>query len=102
MTSASVTPSVHSFVSGSKRPRRWSALHRITGTARSSGFETVSTFGTPDLVCSVEIERYRAKVGGREDLAPVELRVTSVFRLEGGAWKIVPRHADPITTPQPV
>jgi ketosteroid isomerase-like protein len=66
------------------------------------GFERVSTFGTPDLVCLVEAERYKAKVGGREDLAPIELRVTSVFRREDGTWKIVHRHADPITTPQPV
>jgi ketosteroid isomerase-like protein len=66
------------------------------------GFERVSTFGTPDLVCLVEAERYKAKVGGREDLAPIELRVTSVFRREDGTWKIVHRHADPITTSQPV
>jgi ketosteroid isomerase-like protein len=66
------------------------------------GFETVSSFGTPDLVCLVEVERYRTKVGGREDLVPIELRVTSVFRLEDGSWKVVHRHADPITTPQPI
>jgi ketosteroid isomerase-like protein len=48
----------------------------------------------------VEVERLRSKVGGREDLAPVELRVTTVFRREDGRWRIVHRHADPITTPQ--
>ena len=28
------------------------------------------------------------------------LRVTNVFRLEGDAWKLVHRHADPITSPR--
>jgi ketosteroid isomerase-like protein len=45
----------------------------------------------------VEVERFRAKVGGREELAPVALRVTSIFRPEDGIWKVVHRHADPIT-----
>jgi ketosteroid isomerase-like protein len=35
---------------------------------------------------------------GRKD---VEVRVTSVFRKESGGWKLVHRHADPITTPRP-
>jgi hypothetical protein len=40
------------------------------------------------------------KVGDTDDLATVALRVTSIFRPEDGSWKIVHRHADPITTPQ--
>jgi ketosteroid isomerase-like protein len=28
------------------------------------------------------------------------LRVTMIFRPEEGTWRIVHRHADPITTPQ--
>src|ERR671912_312641 len=47
------------------------------------------------------IERVKAKVGGREDTAQTALRVTMIFRPEDGAWKVVHRHADPITTPQP-
>jgi ketosteroid isomerase-like protein len=47
------------------------------------------------------MERYRAKVGGVEDISPVDLRVTSILRPEDGTWKIVHRHANPITTAQP-
>ena len=65
------------------------------------GFENVAKYVTPELAYIVEVERYKAKVGGGEELAPIALRVTSIFRREEGVWKIVHRHADPITTAQP-
>jgi ketosteroid isomerase-like protein len=65
------------------------------------GFENVSTVMAADLAYAVEIERYRARVGGAEEMTPVSLRVTSVFRREDGVWKVVHRHADPITAPRP-
>jgi ketosteroid isomerase-like protein len=65
------------------------------------GFENVSTVTTPGLASTVEIESYRARVGGAEELVPVSLRVTTVFRREDGAWKVVHRHADPITARRP-
>ena len=64
-------------------------------------FENVAKFVTAELACIVEVERYRAKVGGSADITPVTLRVTSILRPEDGTWKSVHRHADPITTPQP-
>lgn len=36
-------------------------------------------------------------VAGAGELAPVSLRVTTVFRRERDGWRIVHRHADPIT-----
>jgi ketosteroid isomerase-like protein len=66
-----------------------------------TGFETVAKYVTPHLAYIVEVERYQAKVGGREEVTPIALQVTSIFRPEEGTWKIVHRHADPITTPQP-
>ena len=65
------------------------------------GFENVSTVVTADLAYIVEIESYRARVGGAEEIAPVAVRVTTVFRREDGAWRVVHRHADPITTSRP-
>jgi ketosteroid isomerase-like protein len=64
-------------------------------------FEPIARHVTDELACVVEVERYRSKVGGSDDLAPISLRVTSVFRPEDGTWKLVHRHADPITTPRP-
>ena len=49
----------------------------------------------------MEIERAKAKIGGREEITPLALRATMIFRPEEGEWKIVHRHADPITTAQP-
>ncbi len=66
-----------------------------------TGADLVASYVSNDLAVVVENERGKAKVGGAEDLAPVGVRVTSVFRLEGDAWKLVHRHADPITTPRP-
>jgi ketosteroid isomerase-like protein len=65
------------------------------------GFENVSTVITPDLAYTVEIENYRARVGGAEELTPVSIRVTTTFRREDGVWKVVHRHADPITSQRP-
>jgi ketosteroid isomerase-like protein len=64
------------------------------------GFENVAKYVTADLAYIVEIERIKAKIGGREDVASLALRTTSVLRPEEGTWKVVHRHADPITTPR--
>jgi ketosteroid isomerase-like protein len=66
-----------------------------------TGFEQVAKYETPELAYLVEVERFKAKVGGGDELVPVALRVTSIFRPEDGTWKVVHRHADPITTEQP-
>lgn len=61
------------------------------------GFELKAKEVTADLAYLVEVERLSAKMGGREDFTTVELRVTSIYRNEDGAWRLVHRHADPIT-----
>ena len=62
--------------------------------------ENVAKHVTPELAYIVRVERAKAKVGGREDVTPIALRVTMIFRPEDGVWKVVHRHADPITTAQ--
>lgn len=61
------------------------------------GFEEVSRYVTPELAYIVEVERYEAKIGGSAELTPVSLRCTTVFCREQDSWKIIHRHADPIT-----
>jgi ketosteroid isomerase-like protein len=63
--------------------------------------ENVMKYVTPELAYIVRMERSVAKVGGQEAVAPIGLRVTMIMRPEDGVWKIVHRHADPITTARP-
>ena len=41
------------------------------------------------------------RVGGAGDMTEFSLRVTTIYRKEDGRWRIVHRHADPITSPRP-
>jgi ketosteroid isomerase-like protein len=63
--------------------------------------EIIERYVTSELAYVVEIERGEAKIGGSEEMVPWALRVTMIFRPEEGEWKVVHRHADPITTPRP-
>jgi len=81
------------------RTLQGAASHYRDGEA--TGSERVSEHVTPELACFVEVGSYRAKVGGRDDITPVSVRVTSIFRKEDGVWRLVHRHADPITAPRP-
>ena len=65
------------------------------------GVEDISKYVTPELAYIVRIERAKAKVGGQSVVSPVTLRATMIMRPEDGVWKIVHRHADPITIARP-
>jgi ketosteroid isomerase-like protein len=65
------------------------------------GFERIAENVTSELAYIVEIERYQARIGGGEERSEVALRVTTVLRPEDAGWKIIHRHADPITARRP-
>jgi ketosteroid isomerase-like protein len=64
-------------------------------------FESFAKLETEGFGYTVEIERFETKVGGSDETTPVALRVTCIFRRENGGWKLIHRHADPITELQP-
>jgi ketosteroid isomerase-like protein len=64
-------------------------------------FENVSTVITREVVYTVEIERVSTRVGASEELTPIAIRTTTVFRRENGMWKVTHRHGDPITSMRP-
>ncbi len=66
------------------------------------GFEEVSRFSTSDIGYVVQLERTRARLPGSENMVPIALRVTMIFRREGDSWRVAHRHADPITTARPI
>jgi ketosteroid isomerase-like protein len=63
--------------------------------------ENVVTVIAPELAYTVEIERFRTRVGGSDELSSVAVRATTVFRREDDAWKVTHRHGDPITSMRP-
>jgi ketosteroid isomerase-like protein len=69
---------------------------------RLVGVEIVEKHATPEFAYTLWLEHAEGKAGGREDIAPVTLRVTMIYRPEEGTWKVVHRHADPITSARPV
>jgi ketosteroid isomerase-like protein len=91
-------------------PRRGPAeVHKAAAEAAAQlsdgfilGFDEVSRYSTSDLGYIVQIERAQARLVGGGDLVPIALRVTMIFRREGDTWKVAHRHADPITTAQPI
>ena len=87
--------------------RGWERVAEVTEHAaslrrdgRATSFEIVAKYVTPVLAYVVQIEHLESKVGESKDVTPYALRATMIFRPEDGAWKVVHRHADPITTPQ--
>src|SRR5687768_6539635 len=65
------------------------------------GWQIVGKYVSAELAYVVQIEWAEAKIGAREEITPLAVRSTMIFRPEDGEWKIVHRHADPITTAQP-
>ena len=67
----------------------------------ASRFEEVSRYATSELGYVVQLERHEGRlVSGAETV--IALRVTLIFRREEDSWRIVHRHADPITTARPI
>jgi ketosteroid isomerase-like protein len=88
--------------------RGWSAVSQALDFASSNfrdgepvRFEEIARYSSPSLVTLFEHEHWETKVGSRNEPAPFDLRVTTTFRFDDGEWKIVSRHADPLTTPHP-
>jgi ketosteroid isomerase-like protein len=61
-------------------------------------FRVIEKHVSDGLGYVIGFEPFRARVDGKEGSG--SLRVTTILRNEGGAWKLVHRHADPITVPQ--
>jgi ketosteroid isomerase-like protein len=76
-------------------------MDRAASNLREGGmvaFDYVAKHVTPELAFTVWLERQKAKVGGRQDVTPFTLRVTTIFRPEEGTRKVVHLYADQIST----
>jgi len=64
-------------------------------------FDQIAMYAGSTIASVLETESWRVKVGGRDELSSFVLRVTCTYRREGDTWKLVSRHADPISAPRP-
>lgn len=57
----------------------------------------LQSYASGELLVLVLDEEQHAVIGQQGDRQPWSLRVTQVYRREGGEWRVVHRHADPLT-----
>jgi hypothetical protein len=65
------------------------------------GVDRVATYGDDKLACLVQVERLRVRLGPSPEFSEFAARVTTLYENIDGVWKLVHRHADPITTYRP-
>ncbi len=88
--------------------RGWAEVEKALDYAASGlapdgelvGTDRIADYRTADLAYVVEIERTRLRLRDEDEAVPRSLRVTTIYRLEDGRWKIAHRHADTITAPR--
>jgi ketosteroid isomerase-like protein len=79
------------------QPRpEWAAAHFRAGQGT---LEPLAMGESGDLAYTIYIERGDMRAEGSEERRPFALRVTQLYRREEDEWKIIHRHADPMTQP---
>jgi ketosteroid isomerase-like protein len=72
---------------------RWDwAGHQFKGGSVS--YENVTTFVSSELAYTTDIETFEARMEGMDRPTRWSNRVTHIFRLEEGEWRLVHRHAN--------
>jgi ketosteroid isomerase-like protein len=63
-----------------------------------SSFEVLQMAASDGIAYWVGFQRATARMRGSKEAIPINLRVTELFRREGGEWKLVHRYADLLTS----
>jgi ketosteroid isomerase-like protein len=72
----------------------WAAAQFTGGAYRRT---TLSMVEGSDIAYTVSIEANRVREAGKSQDSVLDLRVTQIYRREGDRWRLVHRHADPLT-----
>jgi NAD(P)H-dependent FMN reductase/ketosteroid isomerase-like protein len=84
-------------------PKEVAARYDADATSFSSGnstqLEILDAGASGELAFWTGFQDFKGTIAGRD--VKMKLRITEVFRLSGGEWKLVHRHADPSSAPEP-
>lgn len=79
----------------------WTTYERGAAQFESDGdssFEILQMVASDSIAYWVGFQRAKARMRGSTEAIPMHLRVTEVFRREGGEWQLVHRHADTLAS----
>jgi ketosteroid isomerase-like protein len=74
----------------------WNRIGRFFREGRDASFELITSYRSNDLAVLIANEHAHVAVGSLS-AQQWSLRVTLVFRKDEDAWRLVHRHADPLT-----
>jgi ketosteroid isomerase-like protein len=75
---------------------RYASDAKAFGTGSTGHFEIIHAGSSGDLGYWVGFQRANTYFKGKTEPVPFNLRITEIFRKEGGEWKLIHRHADPL------
>ena len=76
----------------------WAAAQFAGGTV---AYENLTTVVTPEMAYTTDVETFRVRLAGVAGPVEWSNRVTHIFRLENGAWRLVHRHANRLVAQSP-
>jgi ketosteroid isomerase-like protein len=68
--------------------------------SRDITFRTLAKYESEEFAYIVQIEQTNVKIGGNNEVTPLALRVTSIFRQENSRWRLLHRHVDSTVFPK--
>jgi ketosteroid isomerase-like protein len=87
--------------------RGWAAVRERWNWAASQfaggsvAYENLTTVVTPELAYTTELETFRVRLAAGGEPVEWTNRVTHIFRLEEGEWRLVHRHANRLAPQAP-
>ena len=88
---------VGGYVQGAERvAARYKSDSEVFESADNISFEILQMEANDSIAFWVGFQHASARMRGRTEVVPVNLRVTEVFRRENEDWKLIHRHADPM------